>query len=307
MDLNFKKTLGLAAFMLASSFTFAQIEDKKGIVAKGAQLVKVQDGFSFTEGPAINRMGDVFFTDQPNDKIYKWSAGSNMVTLYKEGAGRSNGLYFQLDGTLIAAADLNNELWAINQNTGQETVLVPSFRGKKLNGPNDIWVRPKGGLYFTDPLYPRPYWEGIRGKEMEQDGQHVYFLSADRTELFRVTEDLTQPNGIVGTPDGKTLYVADIGGKKTWKYDIQEDGYLTNKTLFCEMGSDGMTIDERGNVYLTGDGVTVFDRNGEKIAHITVPARWTANVVFGALDRKTLFITAMDAVYTLKMKTRGVW
>lgn len=307
MNIKFKNSLVLSAILLASTSLFAQIEDKRGIIAKDAELTKVQDGFSFTEGPAVNRMGDIFFTDQPNDKIYKWSAGSNKVTLYKEGTGRSNGLYFQLDGTLIAAADLKNELWAIDQNTGKETIIVPSFRGKKLNGPNDLWVRPTGGLYFTDPLYPRPYWEGIRGKEMEQDGQHVYFLSADRSELFRVAEDLTQPNGIVGTPDGKHLYVADIGAKKTWKYDVQPDGYLTNKTLFCEMGSDGMTIDERGNVYLTGNGVTVFDKNGEKIAHITVPAKWTANVVFGALDRKTLFITAMDAVYTLKMKTRGVW
>jgi gluconolactonase len=191
--------------------------------------------------------------------------------------------------------------------TGKETVLVPSFKGKKLNGPNDVWVRPSGGLYFTDPLYPRPYWEGVRSKEMQQDGQHVYFLSEDRTELFRVTQDLKQPNGIIGTPDGKHLFVADIGASKTWKYDIQADGYLTNKTLFCEMGSDGMTIDDRGNVYLTGKGVTVFDRNGEKIAHIPVPEDWTANVTFGTLTRNVLFITAMDAVYTLKMKNRGVW
>ncbi|OYX11728.1 MAG: gluconolactonase [Algoriphagus sp. 32-45-6] len=297
----------LGIFLLTTQTAFSQIEDKKGIVAKGAELTKVQDGFSFTEGPAVNRQGDIFFTDQPNDKIYQWNANSNQITLFKEGAGRSNGLYFQLDGKLISAADLNNELWEIDPKTGKETVLVPSFRGKKLNGPNDIWVRPKGGLYFTDPLYPRPYWEGIRGKEMEQDGQHVYFLSADRTELFRVAEDLKQPNGIVGTPDGKYLYVADIGDKKTWRYDIQEDGYLTNKTLFCEMGSDGMTIDERGNVYLTGKGVTVFDKNGEQIAHIPVPENWTANVAFGSLTRNTLFITAMGSVYTLKMKFRGVW
>ena len=170
-----------------------------------------------------------------------------------------------------------------------------------------MWLVPKGGLYFTDPLYARPYWEGIRSPEKEQDGEHVYYLSADKTQLFRVAEDLVKPNGIVGTPDGKYLYVADIGAKKTYKYEIREDGYLTNKTVFCEMGSDGMTIDDRGNVYLTGDGVTVFSRTGEKIGHITVPAKWTANVVFGALDRKTLFITAMDAVYTLKMKARGVW
>ena len=307
MNRLFTKAVLAVPFSLIVLTLQAQIEDKRGIVAKGAQLEKVKDGFSFTEGPAVNRFGDIYFTDQPNDKIYVWNANSNQITLAKEGARRSNGLYFELDGKLIAAADARNELIEIDFKTGTETVLVPSFRGKKLNGPNDIWIRPKGGLYFTDPLYPRPYWEGVRGKEMEQDGQHVYFLSEDRTELFRVTQDLKQPNGIIGSPDGKFLYVADIGASKTWKYEIQEDGYLTNKTLFCEMGSDGMTIDERGNVYLTGKGITVFDKSGEKIAHIPVPEDWTANVAFGSLTRNVLFITAMGSVYTLKMKFRGVW
>ncbi|WP_144604014.1 SMP-30/gluconolactonase/LRE family protein [Algoriphagus algorifonticola] len=307
MNLTKKMLLGSAlAYSLSIIHVQAQIEDKRGIVEKGAELVKVQDGFSFTEGPAVNRFGDVFFTDQPNNKIYKWNAISNEVSLFKDEAGRSNGMYFMLDGNLLTCADEDNQLWSIDSD-GDVQILISAFKGKKLNGPNDLWVRPKGGLFFTDPLYVRPYWEGIRGKEMEQDGEHVYFLSEDRAELFRVAEDLVKPNGIVGSPDGKYLYVADIGDKKTYKYEIREDGYLTNKELFCEMGSDGMTIDSRGNLYLTGDGVTVFDRKGEKIAHIPVPAKWTANVVFGSLDRKTLFITAMDAVYTLRMKTQGVW
>jgi len=300
-----KSTLFLSSLFLMHA-AIAQIEDKKGIVAKNAELVKVQDGFSFTEGPATNRFGDVFFTDQPNNRIHKWNAITNEVTVFKEDAGRSNGLYFMLDGKLLAAADEENQLWLIGKD-GSEEVLVTAFRGKKLNGPNDIWLRPKGGIYFTDPLYARPYWDGIRGMESEQDGEHVYYLSPDKSELFRVAEDLVKPNGIIGTPDGKFLYIADPGAKKTYKYEIREDGYLINKELFCESGSDGMTIDDRGNVYLTGDGVKVFNRDGNQIAHIKVPAKWTANVTFGSLDRKTLFITASDAVYTLQMKTRGVW
>ncbi|WP_100626968.1 SMP-30/gluconolactonase/LRE family protein [Algoriphagus formosus] len=303
--INKKLLLALVAGILSQT-AMSQIEDKKGIIVKGAELVKVQDGFSFTEGPAVSRVGDVYFTDQPNDRIHVWNAISGEVSVFKENAGRSNGMYFKLDGTLISCADEQNQLWALDSK-GNETFLVENFRGKKLNGPNDVWVRPKGGMYFTDPLYVRPYWEGIRGNELEQDGEHVYFLSEDGAEFFRVAEDLVKPNGIIGTPDGKYLYVADIGDSKTYRYEIREDGYLINKELFCEMGSDGMTIDNRGNVYLTGDGVTVFSSKGEKIAHIPVPAKWTANVTFAALDRKTLFITAMDAVYTLQMKTRGVW
>lgn len=303
--INKKLLLALVAGFLSQT-AMSQIEDKKGIIVKGAELVKVQDGFSFTEGPAVSRVGDVYFTDQPNDRIHLWNAISGEVSVFKENAGRSNGMYFKLDGTLISCADEQNQLWALDSK-GNETVLVENFRGKKLNGPNDVWVRPKGGMYFTDPLYIRPYWEGIRGNDLEQDGEHVYFLSEDGAEFFRVAEDLVKPNGIIGTPDGKYLYVADIGDSKTYRYEIREDGYLINKELFCEMGSDGMTIDNRGNIYLTGDGVTVFSSKGEKIAHIPVPAKWTANVTFAALDRKTLFITAMDAVYTLQMKTRGVW
>jgi gluconolactonase len=303
--INKKLLLALVAGILSQT-AMSQIEDKKGIIVKGAELVKVQDGFSFTEGPAVSRVGDVYFTDQPNDRIHVWNAISGEVSVFKENAGRSNGMYFKLDGTLISCADEQNQLWALDSK-GNATVLVENFRGKKLNGPNDVWVRPKGGMYFTDPLYVRPYWEGIRGNELEQDGEHVYFLSEDGAEFFRVAEDLVKPNGIIGTPDGKYLYVADIGDSKTYRYEIREDGYLINKELFCEMGSDGMTIDNRGNIYLTGDGVTVFSSKGEKIAHIPVPAKWTSNVTFAALDRKTLFITAMDAVYTIQMKTRGVW
>ena len=118
MNNLFKSAVVLSALLLAGNTLKAQIDDKRGIVAKGAQLEKVKDGFSFTEGPAVNRQGDIFFTDQPNDKIYRWNPNSNQITLFKEGAGRSNGLYFQLDGKLIAAADLNNEFACRHAPTG---------------------------------------------------------------------------------------------------------------------------------------------------------------------------------------------
>ena len=135
--------------------------------------------------------------------------------------------------------------------------------------------------------------------------QQVYFLSADRKTLKRVTTDLVQPNGIIGTPDGKTLFVADIRASKTYAYDIQADGALTNKRLHCELGSDGMTLDTEGNLYLTGKGVIVFDKTGKQIEHIDVPERWTANVSFGGKDHKTLFITASTGLYSIQMKHRG--
>jgi len=194
-------------------------------------------------------------------------------------------------------------LWSIAPDK-KVTVLVKDSGGKLLNGPNDLWIRPDGAIYFTDPLYKRPYW--TRDPAMQQDGQHVYFIAADRKNLKRVTADLKQPNGIIGTPDGKTLYVADIGAKRTFRYNINPDGSLKDKKLFCEMGSDGMTIDNEGNVYLTGDGVSVFSSSGEKVAHIAVPESWTANICFGGKDRHTLFITASKGIFGLQMRVKGV-
>jgi gluconolactonase len=123
---------------------------------------------------------------------------------------------------------------------------------------------------------------------------------------MRVIDDMRQPNGIIGTPDGKTLYVSDIGAGKTYSYTIQSDGALTNKTLFCSLGSDGMTIDNQGNVYLTGHGVTVFDSSGHQIEHIEVPESWTGNICFSGKDRHTLFITASKGIYGLQMTVKGV-
>jgi gluconolactonase len=272
------------------------------IIQDGAKLEKIASEYKFTEGPACDAAGNVFFTDQPNDRIVKWSASDGKLTTFKQPCGRSNGLCFDKQGNLWACADEKNELWRIAPD-GNVTVVLKEYQGKLLNAPNDIWIRPDGGIYFSDPFYKRDYWK--RGPS-EQDGQHVYYLAPDHKTLKRVTTDLDQPNGLIGTPNGKTLYVADIRAKKTYAYDIQRDGTLTNKRLFCESGSDGMTIDNEGNVYLTGKGVLVFDKTGKQIEHIEVPERWTANICFGGKDRRTLFITASVSVYTLRMRVHGV-
>jgi gluconolactonase len=274
----------------------------EGVLAPGAKVERLAGGFKFTEGPAADKEGNVFFTDQPEDRIHKWSVSDERVTTFLSPSGRANGTYFDKDGNLLTCSDEENQLWSVTPD-GKTTVLVKDFGGKALNGPNDLWIRPDGALYFTDPLYPRPYWK--RSPAMQQDGQHVYFLSADRKDVKRVASDLKQPNGIIGTPDGKTLFIADIKASKTYAYDIQPDGSLTNKQLRCELGSDGMTLDTEGNLYLTGKGVIVFDKTGKKIEQIEVPERWTANVSFGGKDHKTLFITASTGFYSIQTKHRG--
>ncbi|GAB3314206.1 SMP-30/gluconolactonase/LRE family protein [Larkinella ripae] len=306
MNLSRKTGFLLAALMLGAFQSFSS-----GLVAGGADSVKVtapgatpkqiSSQFKFTEGPAVNKKGDIYFTDQPNDKIWKYDT-DGQLSLYMDKTGRSNGLYFDKKGNLIACADEKDELWSISPK-GKVTVLLTGFEGKRLNGPNDLWIDPKGGIYFTDPYYQRDYWER---KKPDIEGQKVYYLPKGKKEPVVVDGDLMQPNGIVGTADGKFLYVADIRASKTYKYQINDDGSLTNRQLYVEQGSDGMTIDQQGNIYLSGKGVTVYSPAGEKLQNIPVPSRWVGNICFGGKDRKTLFITATESVYTLDMQVKGV-
>lgn len=293
----------LAAIILLAlpiSAIHGQDEGLRNILAPGAKLEKLADGFLFTEGPTADNRGNVYFTDQPNDRIMLWNE-KNGVSVYMEPAGRSNGLALDRDGNLWSCADEKTELWRISPGKNIERI-AGTYDGKLFNGPNDVWADPAGGVYFTDPFYRRDWWSH---KEMPQEKQRVYYLKPDHKTIIIVADDLLQPNGIVGTPDGKKLFVADIRANKTWVFSIMPDGTLSDKKLFCEMGSDGMTIDSKGNIYLTGKGVTVFDKTGKKTGNIAVPESWTSNVCFGGKNRKTLFITASKGFYSIRLKVKG--
>ena len=257
--------------------------------------------FSFTEGASVDKKGNVFFTDQPNNKIWEYSADGKL-SLWMDSTLRSNGTYFDAKGNLISCADEHDELISISPKK-KIKVLIHDLNGHLLNGPNDVWVAPNGGMYITDPYYQRDYWGR---KKPDLEGQYVYYLPKKGGSLITVALDLQQPNGIVGTPDGKYLYIADIKGNKTFKYTIASDGSLTNKQLYCTQGSDGMTLDEQGNVYLTGKGVTIYNSAGVKVAHIDIDEPWTANLCFAGKDKNYLFITASKAIYIIKMNVRGV-
>lgn len=270
--------------------------ERQSVVARGAQVIKLAGGFSFTEGPASDIAGNIFFTDIPNNRIHKWSLDGKL-TIFRRNSGGANGLFFDKSGNLLACEGGGRRLVSINPQ-GTLEVLADEYQGKKFNSLNDLWIDPKGGIYFTDPRYGRR-------DDMQQDGEHVYYLSPGRKEIKRVIDDMVRPNGLIGTPDGKILYVTDNGGGKTFRYRINQDGTLSNKKLFAPEGSDGMTIDNQGNVYLTTSGVAVYNTNGEKVEVIAVPER-PANVCFGGKDKKTLFITARTSLYSVRMRVSGV-
>jgi gluconolactonase len=287
--------VSLTAYGQESSITL------NDLVAPGASAQLISSQFKFTEGASTDKKGNVFFTDQPNDKIWKYDTKGNL-SVFLDKTGRSNGTYFNKKGNLITCADEKGELWSISPK-GKVTVLLTDLQGKQLNGPNDLWVKNDGGIYFTDPYYQRDYWTR---KKSDLDGQKVYFLAKGSKNPVAVAADLNRPNGIVGTPDGKYLYVADISGNKIYKYQTNADGTLSDKQLFASQGADGMTLDSKGNVYLCGNGITVYDPQGNKIGNIPVPAKWSANICFSGINKDILFITASESVFTVQMQVKGV-
>ncbi len=261
---------------------------------------KVSDQFKFTEGASADKDGNVYFTDQPNDKIYYWDWKTNKIVEFMDKTGRANGTHFDKDGNLITCSDDKGEIWKISKDKKVE-VMLSHFEGKRLNGPNDIWNDKFGGMYFTDPLYEREYWVDFKH---EIPHKSLYYRSKEG-KVTKV-ETFIQPNGIIGSHKFNKLYVSDIDAGKTYVYDILGEGKLSEKRLFCEMGSDGMTMDKHGNVYLTGKGVHVFNKEGKKIYHISIDEEWTGNIAFGGKNKDVLFITASKSVYTLPTRVKGV-
>ncbi|WP_143884431.1 SMP-30/gluconolactonase/LRE family protein [Chryseobacterium binzhouense] len=293
-----EKVLGIVGLILV--LFSCQSTKYKNMFEENTEPKLISDQFSFTEGPAADKSGNVYFTDQPNDKIYFWDWKTNKIELFSDKTGRANGTFFDENDHLITCSDNEGEIWKISKDKSVE-VLSKGFEGKRLNGPNDLWLDDFGGIYFTDPLYERDYWENFK---VEIPEKNLYYRN--KNGKISKIETFVQPNGIIGSKKLKKLYVSDIDGGKTYVYDILGEGRLSEKKLFCEMGSDGMTLDQEGNLYITGDGVTVFNNKGEKIHHIKIPEDWTGNVTFGGEKNNILFITASKSVYTLPTKTSGL-
>lgn len=263
------------------------------VTEPGASLTLLTSGLQFGEGPAADAAGNVFFSDVFADTIYKWSLAGQMST-FRTNTGGANGLAFDSVGNLLACEADNGRVTSTSAD-GTAAPVASLYGGVRFNEPNDLWVDPKGGVYFTDPVF----WGSVT-----QGGQHVYYINTARTAVTRVISDMVKPNGIVGTPDGSALYVSDYGAGNTYRYTVNSGGSLSGKTLFVAAGSDGMEIDDDGNVYLTTDDVMAYSASGELLQQINIPDRPT-NLCFGGSDRRTLFITTEHALYSIPMSVRG--
>ncbi len=266
----------------------------KSIVNASTNLKQLPGQYLFSEGPASDGNGNVYFSDINAGKIYKWSGSTNgEISVFVEGLNKPNGLMFDQSGNLVVCEGGNGRLIAIDPH-GQISSLVNQYNGTRFNEPNDLWIDSKGGIYFSDPAYQLP---------VVQDGQYVYYLSPDHSQVTRVISDMQRPNGLVGSSDGKTLYVSDHGAGQTYSYGINSDGSLANKNLFAAVGSDGMELDSSGNLYLTTPNkVQVLDAAGKPLFDIPLQENPT-NLAFSGDDGLTLFITARSAVYTVQLTT----
>lgn len=280
----------MATLFSAASLAWAQ---EGSLVAEGAEVIEVRGGFQFLEGPVTDRSGDLYFTDINSNRIWRYSADGEFEVAI-EPSNYANGLTLDLDGSLLICEQAGQRISRMDAD-GNLSVIADSYNGARFNSPNDLWVHPDGSIYFTDPRYRFP--EG----PPSQPGEYVYRISPDRQTVTAVVTDIPKPNGIVGTEDGRTLYLASTQTGTIYRFDIAADGSLENQSEFADQGSDGMTLDERGNVYLTWrGGVSIRNPQGEEIEFIETPQN-PANVGFGGSDGRTLYMTARTGLYSLRM------
>lgn len=262
-------------------------------------------GFAFTEGPAWDPRGALYFTDIPRTTIHKLSK-DQQLSAFTTDSKHANGLLVTADGRLLAC-QMDGQVVSYDVETGKATVLASEYDGARFNAPNDLVIDKSGGIYFTDPLFRAP-------EPLPQKVQAVYYI-APGGKVTRVTGDIAAPNGIGLSPDGKSLYVIPSHQAEMLVYDVDGPGKLSNGRTLCRLkqpegkdntGGDGMVLDVKGNLYITTNlGVEIFSPAGKHLGLVTFPQQ-PANVTFTDEDRKTLVVTARSSLYRVRMPIPGL-
>ncbi|MCA9210765.1 MAG: SMP-30/gluconolactonase/LRE family protein [Planctomycetales bacterium] len=298
-----------AAILLSSINRPLRADDREPIPGLGpvGKVEKVRGDFQFTEGPAWDGAGNLYFSDIPANRIYRLD-NKGEISVFLEPSGHTNGLMCRGKGTIVAC-QMDGQIVEIDVATKKITPIAAEHQGKRFNAPNDLVFDQHGGVYFTDPRFRAPEpWP--QGKEA------FYYASADG-KVTRLGDDLPAPNGVILSPDEKTLYVIPSMQKKMMAYDVLGPGKLSDGRVFCELkqpagspegpggGGDGLAIDTKGNLYITSRlGIQVFNPEGSLLGIIEFPEQ-PANVTFGGEDLKTLYVTARTGLYSAKMAAQG--
>jgi Gluconolactonase len=307
MNAALASRLLLAALLLSLAWLapVARAADLSGIVADGATLEKVADGFRFTEGPLYDREKNVvLFSDQPTSRLMRFDVKTGKVDVFRDAPITPNGNTFDFEGRLVTCEHRTRRISRTDKD-GRIVTLAYEYDSKRLNSPNDLAFRSDGSLYFTDPPY------GIR-KEQEELGFYGVYRLDPAGNLTLLNKEFVRPNGLAFSPDEKVLYVNDTQQGIIRAFDVQPDGTLANGRLFATLKAegkrgapDGMKVDTKGNVYSTGPGgVWVIAPDGTVLGVIETP-EVAANCGFGDRDGKTLYITASTGLYRIRLKNAG--
>lgn len=300
------RILATCAFVLLAIGPVRGGDDNKPIPGIGpvGKVVKLHTDFKFTEGPAADRDGNVYFSDIPENKIYKVDSAGKL-SVVTDMSNHSNGLMFNAKGELVAC-EMDGRVTARDLKSNKTRVLAGEFEGNRFNAPNDLVVDKQGGVYFTDPDFRAP-------TPKPQQYTSVYYIPSGG-EVIRVIKDLPKPNGVILSPDEKTLYVIPSASADMMAYPVVGPGKLGEGRVFCTLkqaegqkngGGDGLTIDTKGNLYITSKlGLQVYNPKGEMLGIIAFPEQ-PANVTFGGRDGKTLYATARTSLYTVPMEATG--
>ena len=301
-----RRILPSLALLLSIGLALAADEAPKPIpgVGPAGEIVKLHTGFKFTEGPAADRDGNVYFSDIPNERIHKVDA-KGKLSVFREKSNRANGLMLNAKGEIVAC-EMDGRIVAYSPDGQSRRVLADKYEGKRFNAPNDLVIDRQGGIYFTDPAFSAPM-------PLPQGKTCVYYLSTSG-DVTRLIDDLPNPNGVTLAPDEKTLYVIPSGQAEMMAYPVEAPGKIGKGKVFCKLqqkreggksGGDGLTIDTKGNLYITSElGLQVFNPSGDLLGIIALPEQ-PANVDFGGPDMKTLYVTARTSLYTVSMEATG--
>jgi gluconolactonase len=285
------------------------------LIDESAEVERIGTGFTFTEGPLWHPSGYLLFSDMPGDVRRRWDEEQG-VTEVANPSNKGNGMTWDNDGRLIVCEHVTSSVVRMDPDgtgSGRE-VLASHYDGKELNSPNDVVVSSDGAIYFTDPTYGRMPGFGIE-REQDLDFQGVYRIAPEGGEPELLADDFAQPNGLCFTADEKLLYINDTERTHIRVFDVADDGTITNGRVFAEgIGTgdmdvgdlvDGMKLDERGNVWVTGPGgVCVFDPEGRQIGTVEVPEP-VGNVNWGGPGWDWLFIPASTSLYRVQCKVSG--
>jgi gluconolactonase len=278
-------------------------EEKIPNVGPAGKVTKLHTGFEFTEGPAADAKGNVYFSDIPADKIYMVDVAGKL-SVFTEKSNHANGLMFNSKGELVAC-EMDGQIVAYDIASKKKRTVIDKHDGNRFNAPNDLVVDKQDGVYFTDPSFRAP-------KPMPQKKLGVYYT--DGKTVTRLIDNLPNPNGVLLSTDEKTLYVFPTGQADMMAYPIEAPGKIGKGKVFCSLkqpagkkgtGADGATIDTKGNLYITSAiGLQVFDPSGKLLGVISIPEQ-PSNCAFGGVNRKTLYVTARKSLYTIPMEVTG--